>query len=154
MRTQTTDRPANPTGEFESSPANVRIKLSALWAAMLFVFAYIDIFSQFRPDVRAQMEAGEVSGFTINDAFLTATTVYVLIPSLMVFGALVLQPRINRNRQRRAGQHLRADDRRRSDRRMELLHPRQRRRGRIARVDHLLRVDLAEDSPVGHRRRD
>jgi hypothetical protein len=33
---------------------------------------------------------------TINQAFLLGTTAYILIPSLMVFLALVLRPRINR----------------------------------------------------------
>ena len=41
-------------------------------------------------------EAGEISGFTINQSFLLATTVYVVIPSLMVFVALILRPRVNR----------------------------------------------------------
>jgi hypothetical protein len=75
---------------------NVRIKISALWAAMLFVFAYVDLFSLYRPDVRADIEAGELAGFTINQAFLLGTTAYILIPSLMVFLALILRPRISR----------------------------------------------------------
>jgi len=29
---------------------NVRIKISALWTAMLFVFAYVDLFSLYRRD--------------------------------------------------------------------------------------------------------
>ncbi len=80
----------------EPFTVNVRIKMSALWASMLFVFAYVDIFSLYRPDFRADIEAGEIAGFTINQGFLLATTVYILIPSLMVFLALVLRPRINR----------------------------------------------------------
>ena len=63
---------------------------------MLFVFAYVDLFSLYRPDVRADLEAGELAGFTVNQSFLLATTVYVVIPSLMVFLALVLPPRVNR----------------------------------------------------------
>jgi Family of unknown function (DUF6326) len=81
---------------FEPSPVNVRIKISALWTSMLFVFAYVDLFSLYRPDFRADLEAGEIGGFTINQSFLLGTTVYVVIPSLMVFGALVLRPRVNR----------------------------------------------------------
>jgi hypothetical protein len=75
---------------------NVRIKISALWTSMLFVFAYVDLFSLYRRDFRADLDAGEISGFTINQSFLLATTVYVVIPSLMVFLALVLRPRVNR----------------------------------------------------------
>ena len=82
--------------EFEPSTVNVRIKISALWTAMLFVFAYVDIFSLYRPDFRADIEAGQIGGFTVNQSFLLGTTIYVVIPSLMVFAALVLRPRVNR----------------------------------------------------------
>ncbi len=78
------------------SIVNVRIKISALWTSMLFVFAYVDLFSLYRPDFRADLEAGEIGGFTVNQSFLLGTTVYVVIPSLMVFCALVLRPRVNR----------------------------------------------------------
>jgi hypothetical protein len=81
---------------FEPSNVNVRIKISALWTAMLFVFAYVDLFSLYRPDFRSDLEAGEVGGFTVDESFLLGTTAYVVIPSLMVFLALVLRPRINR----------------------------------------------------------
>jgi len=81
---------------FEPFNVNVRIKISALWASMLFVFAYVDLFSLYRPDFRADLEAGEVSGFTINRSFLLGTTAYVVIPSLMVSLALILRPRVSR----------------------------------------------------------
>lgn len=77
-------------------PADVRIKLSALWAGMLFIFAYVDIFSLYRPDVRADIEAGQISAFQIGEGFLLAATSYILIPSLMVFASLVLRPNVNR----------------------------------------------------------
>lgn len=77
-------------------PVNVRIKISALWASMLFVFAYVDLFSLYRSDVRADIATGELGGFTINESFLLGTTAYIVIPALMVFGALILRPRINR----------------------------------------------------------
>ena len=96
MTTQTHMTPKTANTEFEPFKMNVRMKISALWTAMLFVFAYVDIFSQFRPDFRAEVETGVVGGFTVNQTFLLATTIYVVIPSLMVFGALVLRPRINR----------------------------------------------------------
>ncbi len=85
-----------PGTKLEESKVNVRIKISALWASMMFVFAYVDLFSLYRPDFRAGIEAGEIAGFTIGQGFLFGTTVYILIPSLMVFLALVLRPQINR----------------------------------------------------------
>jgi hypothetical protein len=81
---------------FEPAHVNVRIKISALWTSMLFVFAYVDLFSLYRPDFRADVEAGEIGGFTINQTFLLGTTAYVVIPSLMVFCVLILRPRVNR----------------------------------------------------------
>jgi hypothetical protein len=96
MATQTQMTSNTADTEFELSKVNVRVKISALWTAMLFVFAYVDIFSQLRPDFRADVEAGVVGGFTVNQTFLVATTLYIAIPSLMVFAALVLRPRINR----------------------------------------------------------
>ncbi len=96
MPTQAAKPQRTADTSFEPSNVNVRIKISALWTAMLFVFAYVDIFSLYRPDIRADIEAGEIGGFTVNQAFLVGTTIYVVIPSLMVFGALVLGPRVNR----------------------------------------------------------
>jgi Family of unknown function (DUF6326) len=96
MPTQTQMTSKTIGAEFEPFKVNVRIKISALWTVMLFVFAYVDIFGLFRPDFRADVEAGVVSGFTVNQTFLLVTTIYIMIPSLMVFGALVLRPRINR----------------------------------------------------------
>lgn len=82
--------------DFDPSPVNVRVKLAGLWTTTLFIFAYVDIFSFFRPDVRADIEAGQISSFEIGEAFLLGTTVYILLPSLMVFGSLVLKPRVAR----------------------------------------------------------
>jgi hypothetical protein len=96
MATRTVRTPLTATTEFELFKVNVRVKISALWTAMLFVFAYVDIFSLYRPDFRADVEAGQISGFTVNQSFLLATTIYVVIPSLMVFATLVLRPRVNR----------------------------------------------------------
>ena len=96
MTTQTEMTHKSANRELEPFEVNVRVKISALWTAMLFVFAYVDIFSLYRSDFRADVEAGVVGGFTVNQTFLLATTIYVVIPSLMVFGALVLRPRVNR----------------------------------------------------------
>jgi hypothetical protein len=84
------------TEKLAPAGVNVRIKLSALWTSMLFVFAYVDLFSLYRPDFRADLEVREVGGFTVNQAFLLGTTLYVVIPSVMVFGALVLRPVVDR----------------------------------------------------------
>ncbi len=82
--------------KFEPCNVSVRTKISALWTSMLLVFVYVDLFSLYRPDIRADLEAGHVGGFTVNAVFLSGATVYVVIPILMVVGALILEPGVNR----------------------------------------------------------
>jgi len=74
----------------------VRLKISALWIAMLFLFAYGDIFGFFQPGQIEEVSAGEVSGITITQIFLVGVSVYIAIASVMVFLTLVLKPRVNR----------------------------------------------------------
>jgi len=76
----------------------VKLVLSALWIAMLIVFAYVDIFGFFRADILEAALDGKVAtmGATIDQVFLVFTTVYILIPTLMVVLSLVLRPRVNR----------------------------------------------------------
>jgi hypothetical protein len=65
---------------------------------MLIVFAYVDIFGFFRADILEAALDGKVAtmGVTIDQVFLVFTTVYILIPTLMVVLSLVLRPRVNR----------------------------------------------------------
>src|ERR671934_109233 len=80
----------------EELRVNVRLKIAALWAATLFLFAYGDIFGFFRPGTIRDVMAGKVAGIQVSQGFLLATSVYIAIPSAMVFLALVLSPAINR----------------------------------------------------------
>jgi hypothetical protein len=43
------------TNDYRDSWINPRFKIAALWASMMFVFAYVDLFSLFRADVRADI---------------------------------------------------------------------------------------------------
>lgn len=84
--------------QYRDTPVDVKHKLSALWVTMLFVFAYVDIFGFYRADVLNAALHGkiEATGLTINQMFLTAALVYILLPSLMVSLTLILRPRANR----------------------------------------------------------
>ncbi len=81
---------------FEDIKINVKLKISALWIAMLFLFAYVDIFGFFKPGIIEGIIAGKVAIFQVNQMFLFLTTLYILIPSIMVFLSLVLKPKVNR----------------------------------------------------------
>jgi Family of unknown function (DUF6326) len=78
---------------FEEAKVNVRLRISALWIAMLFLFAYGDIFGFFQADRLEEVMRGEISGITITQGFLFAVSVYIAIASLMVFLTLVLRRR-------------------------------------------------------------
>jgi hypothetical protein len=76
----------------------VKLVLSALWIATLFVFAFVDILGFYRADVLEAALDGEVAttGFTVDQTFLAASLVYVQLPALMVVLSLLLAPRANR----------------------------------------------------------
>jgi len=78
------------------APVSTRIKIAGLWTATLFIFAYVDIFALLRSDFLEQILAGQVDVFSVDQTFLLLTTIYVVIPSLMIFLSLVLPPKLNR----------------------------------------------------------
>jgi hypothetical protein len=85
------------TRQYRDTQVDVKLVLCALWIAMLFVFAYVDIFGFLRADVLNAALRGKVTaGLTVNQVFLTFTLIYILLPALMVALSLVLKPRVNR----------------------------------------------------------
>jgi len=81
---------------YDEQPVNTRIKIAGLWTSMLFVFAYVDIFAFFRKDILEGALAGKVGEFDANQLFFVFTTVYILIPCLMLFLTLVLKAKTSR----------------------------------------------------------
>jgi hypothetical protein len=84
------------TGRTALDTLETRLRIAALWTAMLFVFAYVDIFALFRADIAEGVMAHTVAGLTIDQGFLLASTVYVIIPSVMIYLSLVLAWLVNR----------------------------------------------------------
>jgi Family of unknown function (DUF6326) len=84
--------------ELTDTKTDVKVVLSGLWVSMLMVFAYVDIFGFFRADIiKGSLEEKlPNTGFAINQTFLMLTTIYILIPSLMVAVTLLVPARINR----------------------------------------------------------
>ena len=83
-------------GILEDVKIHVKLKISALWIAVMLLFAYGDIFSFFRTGLIEGIIAGKISGFQINQGFLVGSSMYIAIPCLMVFLSLVLRPDVNR----------------------------------------------------------
>jgi hypothetical protein len=76
----------------EDARVGVRLKISALWVVLLFLYAYGDIFGFFKPGQIEDVVSGEISGIDITEGFLFAVSVYVAIASVMIFLTLVLRP--------------------------------------------------------------
>ena len=77
-------------------PIGVRLKISALWAAMLFLFAYGDIFGFFNPGQIEEVIGGEIAGMQITQWFLFGVSIHVAMASVMIFLTLVLRPTASR----------------------------------------------------------
>jgi hypothetical protein len=73
-----------------------RILVSALWATTMIAVVFVDLFSLYRADVRAQIESGSIYVFDISPGFLLGVIIYVLIPTLMIPLTLALPRRANR----------------------------------------------------------
>jgi hypothetical protein len=76
----------------EDAKIGIRLKISALWVVLLFLYAYGDIFGFFKPGQIEDVVSGEISGIEITGGFLFAVSVYVAIASVMIFLTLVLRP--------------------------------------------------------------
>lgn len=75
---------------------NVKLKLSALWIAVMFIYVYADIKVLFQPGTINAINIGEIGGMQINQMFLFISAVIMTIPCLMIFLSLVLEPKLNK----------------------------------------------------------
>jgi len=84
------------TYTLENFTINVKLKLSALWIAVMFIYVYADIKVFFQPGIIDDIRSGEIAGMEINQMFLLCSAIVMAIPSLMIFLSLFLKPRFNR----------------------------------------------------------
>ena len=80
----------------EDVKINVKPKLSALWAAMMFLYIYADVLSLFRPGQIDEITKGRMGPFQVSQGSLLIASILVIIPALMVFLSLTLKPSVNR----------------------------------------------------------
>ncbi len=84
------------TTEKEDAKISVKLKLAALWAALMLVYIYADIFSLFRPGQIEEMISGRMGPFPVTQGSLLAASILMLIPAVMVFLSLTLKPKADR----------------------------------------------------------
>jgi len=80
----------------EDLKISVKIKLSALWVAVMFCYTYADILAHMRSDILEQFLAGEVGGIPITPLSLLASSILMAIPIVMIFLSLALKAKVNR----------------------------------------------------------
>lgn len=80
------------TKQLEDFKVNIRIKLSALWTAVMFCYIYGDYFELYVP----QKIDGLLSGQNmLNTPIKLFTATFILaVPALMIFLSLMLSPKI------------------------------------------------------------
>jgi hypothetical protein len=84
------------TTGMEDVRINVKIKLSALWVAMMLLYIYADILSLFRPGQIEEMREGLMGPFPVTQASLLVASILMIIPAVMVFLSLTLKPQTAR----------------------------------------------------------
>ena len=86
----------NKTTEMEDVKINVKLKLSALWAALMLLYIYADHFSLFRMGQIEEMISGRIGPFPVTQGSLLAFSILMMIPAVMVFLSLALKPTASR----------------------------------------------------------
>jgi hypothetical protein len=84
------------TRVLEDVKVNVKIILSVLWATLMFIYIYVDIFRFFQPGELEHILAGKVWEFDITQTWALSAMILMTIPSLMVFLSLILKAKVNR----------------------------------------------------------
>lgn len=82
---------------FEDVKINLKIRLSALWASVMFCYIYADILGLYDKWLLGTILEGNMGSLgPITQELKLAVAILMSIPALMVFLSLVLKPQINR----------------------------------------------------------
>ncbi len=78
----------------ENPKVNIKIKLAALWASVIFCYLYGDYFELYTPDKVNSLITGENA--LDSPTKLLIASIILAIPSVMVAASMILKPKINR----------------------------------------------------------
>jgi Family of unknown function (DUF6326) len=85
-----------PQRALEDIKVNVKLRLAALWASMMFFYIYVDYFGLHMPGHINNILEGKVFVFDITQVFLLTALVLTTIPALMIFLSVALPAKVNR----------------------------------------------------------
>jgi hypothetical protein len=81
----------------EDIKVNVKLKLSALWASVMFCYIYADYFGLYVPGALQRMLAGKMGPLgPTTQGVLVGTSAMMAIPAVMIFLSVALKPKLNR----------------------------------------------------------
>jgi uncharacterized membrane protein HdeD (DUF308 family) len=86
----------NKTTEMEDVKINIKMKLSALWVALMFIYIYADILFLYKPGEIEKMVEGFMGPFPATQGALLLASILMIPPAVMVFLSLTLKPKANR----------------------------------------------------------
>ena len=86
----------NKTTEKQDVKVNVKMKLSALWVALMLLYIYADILSLFKAGAIEKMMEGFMGPFPVTQGSLLSASILMMIPGVMVFLSLALKHKVNR----------------------------------------------------------
>ena len=84
------------TKHLEDVKINIKIKLSALWIALMFCYTYADILGFYAPGNLEELLSGEIAGIQMTQGVLLGSAILMVVPSVMVFLSLTLKHPLNR----------------------------------------------------------
>jgi len=87
---------ANTPHGLDDLKINVKIKLSALWASVMFCYIYADYFGLYKPGKLQAILNGDFFSLRTTQGVLVGASVMLAIPSLMIFLSVALPPVFNR----------------------------------------------------------
>jgi hypothetical protein len=81
---------------FKDVKIDTKIKLSALWVALMFCYTYADILGFYAPGNLEELISGEIAGIQMTQGMLFGSAILMAVPSVMIFLSLVLNAKANR----------------------------------------------------------
>jgi hypothetical protein len=73
-----------------------QVKLAGLWATVMFMYVYVDIFGFFKTGLIKDILVGKAGGFDITQTWMLSMLMLMTIPALMVYLSLALPAKANR----------------------------------------------------------
>ena len=80
----------------DGSRIPVQAKLAAAWTSFMFLYVYVDYLHLYKPGVVSDILAGVVFTFEISAGFAVTALALTIVPVIMIWLSVILQPRYNR----------------------------------------------------------